>query len=74
VRQLCCHGSGPAGWHPLAAAQPFEENNGYLVVTVRVMSWVYKDIHSRKIVQPACNVHVNKAIKVYKYSALPYSL
>lgn len=38
------------------------------------MSQMCTDTLSRRFVQLAGNVHVNKAIKVYKYSALPYSL
>lgn len=44
------------------------------LIKVCVMSQMCTDILSCRIVQLAGNVHVNKAIKVYKYSALPYSL
>lgn len=48
--------------------------NWYLGIEALVTSGVHRVIHSHKIAQLACNVHVNKAIKVYKYSVLPYSL
>lgn len=48
--------------------------NWYLGIEALVMSCVHRVIHSHKIAQLARNVHVNKAIKVYKYSVLPYSL
>lgn len=48
--------------------------NWYLGIEAHVMSSIRRVIHSHEIAQLARNVHVNKAIKVYKYSVLPYSL
>lgn len=66
--------SRPAAAPGWLGTQPFQVSGGCPVIKAGVMSRMHKDIHSRRIVQLACNVHVNKAIKVYKYSALPYSL
>lgn len=71
VKHLYHPSSGLARQVPHPTMQPSEVNP---LIKVCVMSQTCTDTLSRRIVQLAGNVHVNKAIKVYKYSALPYSL
>lgn len=71
VKHLYHPSSGLARQVPHPTMQPSEVNP---LIKDCVMSQTCTDTLSHRIVQLAGNVHVNKAIKVYKYSALPYSL
>lgn len=71
VKHLCHPSCRLARQVPHPTTEPTEVNP---LIKAYVMSQMCTDTLSYRIVQLAGNVHVNKAIKVYKYSALPYSL